>query len=104
MNHRAIMEDRFDFIFTLFAAFLFFIVMYGLLIGSIEDQNQETVQKTGWAEDAYNLIIDNKIKEETGQMINIPELQRQLDNIQQQGYISSPDSQADFPDSGGFLS
>ncbi|MDP3734671.1 MAG: hypothetical protein Q8R37_05570 [Nanoarchaeota archaeon] len=98
MNQRGIMDDWFDFMFTLLAAFLLFILVHSMLIGSIEDQNQETVQKTEWAADAYNLILENKIREEAGQQIDIPELQQRLDTIQKVG-IESP---ADFPDVGGY--
>lgn len=99
MNNRGIIDDWFDFIFTLLAAFLLFILIYSMLISSIDNQNQEAIENAGRITTAYNLIIENKIDEEARKMIDIPELQQQLKEIQQIGYVSSP---ADFPDVGGY--
>lgn len=95
MNNRGIVEDWFDFMFTLLAAFLLFILIHGLLVGSIDSQQGETINQAGRITTAYNLIIEHKIDEEKGKIIDLPELRQQLDEIQQTGYVSSP---ADFPE------
>ena len=80
MNRKAMMDDFFDFIFTVFAAF--FILLFLWLYVSSSQRNNELATDifVYYTEESTNVINNNRFNLEKGEEVNIDNLQNEVSN------------------------
>lgn len=93
MNYRGIVAEWTDFILIVVGALIFFFLIGFFFAGSSADRDEQTIRNAERAVKAENALIENRIQLEKGLTINIVELRRQLDDLQERGFVSSPELQ-----------
>ena len=93
MNHRGVIAKASDFLILVVGALFFFLIIGFFLTSSINTKNERTISETIAINKVYNVILENRIIYEEGQNIDFIELRRQLQDLQEIGFVSSPDQQ-----------